>query len=249
MIRGLVVYTVIVLLSPILAAPTALVILLFPRFSDLVIRVGKLWSQVMLATVGATVVYHGRENLDRSLPCIYLVNHQSSVDIWVLLTVLPRSARFVAKRELFRIPVFGWLLSAADFVPVDRGNRAAAIRSLEVAAERVRAGRSLVLFPEGSRSRNGKLEPFKKGAFHLALAAGVPVVPIAIRNSFEVMPPGSLRVRPGPVHVTIEPPIDVAPFQPDDHEGLLRVVRAVIERRIEEPIDGPRETAVELGAP
>jgi len=249
MVRGVFTYAAVVVLTVILAAPTALVILIVPRWSDLSMRAGKLWSRILLAAVGAEVVYRGRENVDRNLPCIYLVNHQSSVDIWVLIAALPLSVRFVAKEELFRIPVFGWLLSAADFVPINRSNRTEAIRSLEAAAKRVRDGRPLVLFPEGSRGRNGTLQPFKKGAFHLALQAGVPVVPIVIRNSFHVMPPGTLRVRPGPVYVTIEPPMDVAPFQPDDYEGLLRTVRAVIERRYHEPIDGPSDPAAEFGAP
>jgi 1-acyl-sn-glycerol-3-phosphate acyltransferase len=249
MIRGVIVYVAVAVLSVAFAGPTAILILLVPRWSDLSMRVGKVWSRSILAIVGARVVYRGRENLEARLPCIYLVNHQSSVDIWVLIAALPLSARFVAKQELFRIPVFGWVLSAAGFVPINRANRAEAIRSLDVAAERVRGGTSLVLFPEGSRSRHGRLDPFKKGAFHLALQARVPVVPITIRNSFHVMPPGSLRVRPGPVYVTVDPPIDVTPFLPDDHAGLLRVVRDVIERRFHEPMPDEGEPAVGFGTP
>jgi 1-acyl-sn-glycerol-3-phosphate acyltransferase len=179
------------------------------------------------------VRYVGLEHIDRTAPQVFIANHQSMADIWALLAVLPPSSRFVAKRELFRIPIFGWALAAAGFVPIERSKHSGALRSLDVAAERIRQGHSLVLFPEGTRTRDGRLRPFKKGAFHLALRAGVPVVPVAISGSFELLPPRTLRVHPGPVHVRFEPPLDVAPFQPTDHAGLLEAVRATIARRLE----------------
>jgi 1-acyl-sn-glycerol-3-phosphate acyltransferase len=203
----------------------------------------------MLAAVGARVTYHGLQHAQARSPVIFISNHQSMVDVWAILCVIPPATRFAAKQELFRIPVFGWLLRASGCVPINRASRAEAIRSLAAAGARIRAGCSVVLFPEGTRSRDGKLQPFKKGAFHLALQAAVPVVPLAITGSFAVMPPRTLRVRPGPVDVWIEPPIDVAPYQPADHERLLADVHRVIRRRFEAAASAPRTSAVGVGAP
>ena len=190
---------------------------------------GRLWSRVILRATGARVRYTGLESLLAHQPCIYISNHLSNVDIWALIAVLPVATRFVAKQSLFRIPLFGTIMRTAGFVGIDRQNRGRAIRSLQVAAEKIRAGRPVILFAEGTRSRSGRLAPFKKGPFHLALQAGVPIVPIVIAGSGRVMPPGSMRVVPGPVDVRILPPIDVAPFLPDDLAGLMLAVRAPME--------------------
>jgi 1-acyl-sn-glycerol-3-phosphate acyltransferase len=182
----------------------------------------------MLAVVGADVHYSGLEHLAGPAPRLFVSNHQSWVDVWVLLRVLPGSARFVAKQELFRIPLFGGILHHAGFIPIDRLNRAEAIRSLETAAERLRAGNTLVLFAEGTRSRDGQLQPLKKGAFHLALMAHAPIVPIAIHGSFAVMRPGGLRVHPGRVDVAVGAPIDPDPYLPGDHMGFRAHVARVL---------------------
>jgi 1-acyl-sn-glycerol-3-phosphate acyltransferase len=212
-----------------LGLPAILVSLLRPG-SDITMRAGRLWSRAMLWTVGARVEYRGLEQLSAQLPCIYIANHQSSVDIWALVAVLPVPTRFVAKQSLFRVPVLGWAMSAGGFIAIDRGNRTRAIQSLALAAERIRSGRSVVLFPEGTRSSDGRLQPFKKGPFHLALAARVPLVPVAISGSWEVMRPRTARIRPGPVRVEFLPPLAVDAFLPDDHEGLLREVHGRLEQ-------------------
>lgn len=249
MLRGIWAACVLVVASAALALPATIITLLSPRGSNAVIHAGKLWSRIMLWAVGARVVYHERQRAFEHLPCIFIANHQSMIDIWVMFAVIPPSTRFVAKRELFRIPVFGWALSSCGCIPIDRSNRSEAIRSLRAAAEQIRAGRSVVLYPEGSRSRDGRLGPFKKGAFHLALQAAVPILPVVITGSHRVLPPRSLRVHPGPVAVHLETPVDPRGFSPDDHAGLLQEVRAVFVRRFErrpaagEPSAVPLETA------
>ena len=231
--RGVWVRCVLAVMTVLVAPTVALLIVLVPRWSDLLVHGGRLWSRTLLLACGARVRVHGREHLSEHAPCIFIANHQSMVDIWALLTVVPPNTRFVAKQELFRIPLFGWALSASGCVPIDRANHADALRALSRAAERIRAGCSVVLFPEGSRSRDGRLGPFKKGAFHLALQAGVPVVPVAITGSFEVMPPDALLVRPGAVEVYVEPAVAVGPFLPADHEALRDHVHRLIARRFE----------------
>ncbi len=241
MLRGIWVRCVLVLLTAVLAGSVTLLVLLVPRWSNLIVHAGRLWSRALLAAAGARVRFHGLEHAYEHDPCIFIANHQSMVDIWAMLSFVPPNTRFVAKRELFRIPVFGWALATTGCIPINRESRSEAIRSLGLAGERIRGGRSVVLFPEGSRSRDGSLGPFKKGAFHLALQAGVPVVPVAITGSFESVPPRRLRVRPGPVDVFVEHAIDVTPFQPEDSAGLLEHVRRVILRRFGDRESVPAE--------
>jgi len=212
--------------------PTTVPIHIFFRRSDFIMGVGRVWSRMALWACGARVRYHDLERISARRPCIYIANHQSNVDVWVLLRVLPRSTRFVAKQSLFRVPFLGRALKAAGFIPIDRKNKTRAIRSLNLAADRIRDGRSVVLFPEGTRSRDGRLQPFKKGPFHLALQAGVPIVPIAIAGGGAVMPAGIARATPGDVDVFVLPPIEVEPFLPDDLRGLLDTVHRSIQRAL-----------------
>jgi 1-acyl-sn-glycerol-3-phosphate acyltransferase len=229
MVRGLFASALFVAITALLGFSAAVAQLVRPR-SDAIMRLGRLWSRTMLWAVGARVTYTGLEHTRTHLPCIFVSNHESNVDIWALIRVLPAPTRFVAKQSLFRVPFMGWAMSAGGFIPIDRGKRNRAIRSLGVAAERIRAGRPVLLFAEGTRSRDGTLQPFKKGPFHLALKARVPLVPVAIRGSWEVMRPGSLRVKPGPVHVEFLPAVDPGEFLPNDTKGLSHRMRETIRR-------------------
>jgi len=141
------------------------------------------------------------------------------------------TTRFVSKRTIFWIPVLGQAMSVAGFIPIDRQDRTSAIRSLGRATETIRHGASVILFPEGTRSRDGRLSRFKRGSFHLALEAGVPIVPVAISGTFDVVKPRSFIVRPGPVHVTFAPPVDVAGYA-GDLDGLMAKVRSEIASRL-----------------
>ena len=231
MIRGLLAIFVFAILTPLFGSAATLWSFVHPH-SNLVVRLGRVWSRALLATVGARVRYHGLEHLPHDSPCILLSNHASVVDIWVLFPIIPEATRFVAKEVLFRTPFLGWALHATGFVPIDRANRTRAIRSLEEAAARIRRGRSVVMFPEGTRSPDGRLLPFKKGAFYLAVSAGVPVVPITIVGANERVKPGSIRVRTGPVDVYVDHPIEVAGFGATGTDALARAVRAIIEGRL-----------------
>ncbi|MCP3978819.1 MAG: 1-acyl-sn-glycerol-3-phosphate acyltransferase [bacterium] len=224
--------------------PSIFVHLVRPR-SNFVIRAGALWSRMMLSATGARVEYVDLARASQQLPCLYLCNHLSNVDIWAMLSAVPETTRFVAKASLFRIPVMGQAMKASGFVPIDRKNRHAAMRSLEVAAQRVRDGTSVLMFVEGTRSMDGKLAPFKKGPFHLALEARVPVVPVAISGSWDVMRPRSLRLRPGPVRVRFMPPIDTTGYAADDIEGLQRDTRRAIVSGLDDPGEEPRDEVLE----
>jgi 1-acyl-sn-glycerol-3-phosphate acyltransferase len=202
--------------------------------SDATMIVGRVWGRMNYRAAGAQIRFEGLEIAHAHVPCIYVSNHQSNIDIFALIAVLPLRTRFVAKQSLFKVPILGWALRVSDFIPIDRSNRARAIRSLNQAAAKIRGGRPVVLFAEGTRSAGDTLAPFKKGPFHLALAARVPIVPVAISGSGAVMPPGGLNVRSGPVRVRFCEPIDVTPYQPKNAQGLLDTVQRTIAKVLAE---------------
>lgn len=209
----------------------------FDRSGDAVLVLARLWSRLLLATarVRITVRMHGA--LEPGQPYVFVANHLSSVDIWALFVVLPVKLRFIAKKQLGHIPVFGWAMAAGRFIFIDRQNPAAARRSIDRAAERIRHGSSVAIFPEGTRSRDGLLGPFKKGAFHLAAQAGVPIVPVAIRGSREIMPRGSLLVRRGHVEVDVGAPIPTAALGSlAERTTLSEQVRAQIAEMSGQPV-------------
>jgi len=199
---------------------------------EIVFQIGKVWARIHLAVMGIRPEYVGIEHARSSEPRIFLANHLSTLDIWALAPALPDTTRFVAKKSIFWIPVLGQAMSIAGFIPIDRSDRTRAVRSLSRAAERVRNGESVILFPEGTRSRDGKLARFKRGSFHLAMQAGVPVVPVSISGTGKIVKPGSIVVQPGTVRVTFSPPIDPGTFAPDDLDGLSDAVRAAIAARL-----------------
>jgi len=230
MLRGLLTILTSVVVTTVLGL-AAIVSGLVTGRTTVVFRIGRLWSRAHLTVMGIAPVYTGLEHAAGTAPRIFLANHLSSLDIWVLAPMLPVTTRFVSKRSLFWIPVLGQAMAVAGFIAINRQDRASAIRSLSSAAEPIRRGASVILFPEGTRSRDGRLARFKRGAFHLALEAGVPIVPVAISGTYHVVKPRSIVVHPGPVHVTFAPPIDVAAYA-DDLEGLMEKVRGEIASRL-----------------
>jgi len=204
----------------------------FDRSGNTVLRLARWWSWALLWGAGVDLQVRIEKPLDPKRPYVFVANHLSTVDIWALFVAIPRPIRFIAKKQLGRIPLFGWAMAAGRFIFIDRQNPAAAKRSINLAVERIRGGSSVVIFPEGTRSRDGRLAPFKKGGFHLAANAGVEVVPVSIRGAGDVMAPGRLWLRPGPVVIDIGAPIDVSPdMTGQQREALVERVREEIQRR------------------
>lgn len=190
----------------------------------------RLWARFVLWLCRTPVVVEGLENIPAGRPCVFAANHQSTYDIWILLACLPVQFRFTPKKGLFDKWFLGWHLRRAGNIPIDRSNPKAALRSVRAAAERVRSGTSVLLFPEGSRSQDGRLLPFKKGGFMLAQLAGVPVVPIVICGTGAIMPKRSLIIQPGPVEMRVCAPIESSQYQPSQLDEFADAVRAAIER-------------------
>ncbi|OGR12423.1 MAG: acyltransferase, partial [Deltaproteobacteria bacterium RIFOXYB12_FULL_58_9] len=164
--------------------------------------------------------------VDFTQPHIFVLNHQSMADICVGFVAIPVGLRFVAKKALAFVPFLGWYMWATGMVFVDRGNSRQAIRSLNKAGEQIRAGANIIAFPEGTRSTDGVIKPFKKGIFVVALNSGVPIVPVAIEGAHRVLPPGGLHLRPGLVRARIGRPIPTAGYTKADLEVLVRDVRS-----------------------
>ncbi|HLY37174.1 MAG TPA: lysophospholipid acyltransferase family protein [Candidatus Binatia bacterium] len=195
---------------------------------DLAWRFAKARARTLAWLLGVQVTMRGRENIAGGGPFVFTPNHQSHLDILLLLGHLPGRTRFAAKRELWSHPVVGAVLDTLGMVPIERDQPEHAIQALNRAgAERD----SVVIFPEGTRSRTGQLLPFKKGAFVLAIASGLPIVPVVCRGTRRLMPRGSqLSVLPGEAEIVIEAPIPTAGLSYDDRDALAARVRAVIEQ-------------------
>jgi 1-acyl-sn-glycerol-3-phosphate acyltransferase len=168
-------------------------------------------------------------------PNIFMSNHQSHFDIPSIFVAFPSLVRFLTKKEIRRIPFLGWSMRVAGFVFIDRTNREEAFKSLEAAAKNfIEKGHSIVIFPEGTRSSDGVMGPFKKGGFHLALQAGTPIVPVGVWGTINVIPKGSFLIRPGRSVVKVGAPIHTAAYDAENLEKLMRDVRAAIAALVEE---------------
>lgn len=202
---------------------------------------GRIWGIVSLRLAGVRLKVEGRENLPNDgQPVIFAGNHQSNFDILAYFAGLPLQFRWMAKEELFHIPLFGLAMRRSGYIPIDRSDRRKAMQSMSVAAERIRGGTSVVIFPEGTRSGDGRLQEFKKGGLLIALKAQVPIVPVAISGSGKALPKNSFIFRPGTIHLRILPPLATAGLTSRDSDTLMaqlreRLVAAIDEEQMNEP--------------
>ena len=226
-IRSTFVSIPIILVATILASTVALVFgSLAPRRhrQRVVDSTKRVWARLILAASFVRVVAKGLEAVPRSHPLVFCANHLSYLDPPILIAALPVPVRFLAKKSLFAIPFLGWAMRLEGDLPIDRDNARAAARGLVLAQQRLIAGTSFVVFPEGGRSPDGLLQTFMSGAFRLAIAAGVPIVPIGLRETREALRPGSLFLRGGRVQISIGKPILTAGLASKDADALSRQV-------------------------
>jgi len=176
----------------------------------------------------------GEENLLRGKPQIIMSNHQSDFDILISLANIPVQFRWIAKKELFAIPVFGAAMRNAGYIEIDRSNREKAIQSIDEAALRIRREKSIMTFPEGTRSSDGEIKSFKHGIFYLAIKSGVPIVPVSIIGSGRIIPKRSLKIKPGQITMVIGNPIEVINFDIEKRHELIEMVRTEIIKNYNE---------------
>jgi len=195
---------------------------------------GKLWAKVALSIAGVRIQVHGADKIPSGVPLIFMGNHQSNFDILTLYSGLPHHFSWIAKQELFRIPLFGYAMKRAGYLPLDRSDGRQALKTMEYAAKKIREGVSVIIFPEGTRSMDGKLLPFKRGGFLLAARAGVPIVPFTISGSAVVNPPKQLAVHKGTVTIRFGEPIPTAGATGKRRDELITRVREAIENGFED---------------
>ncbi len=169
---------------------------------------GKTWAKLLLWISGVKVKIIGLENINPGENYVYVANHVSGFDIPVVMASLPGQLRIVFKKELTKIPVFGWQLRIGPYILIDRENPAKAMESLEKAKKKIEKGVSVLLFAEGTRSLDGNIQPFKRGAFTLATRSGKKIIPLTIKGTFEILPKKKFRIKPGEVKLFIDPPIE-----------------------------------------
>ncbi len=214
-----------------LYAILVLVTLAFTRNSRVFHALCRSWANVSLAICGVTTTVRGVEHLVPGQGYVYVSNHASMFDIPAVIAAIPDQIRIVYKRELHWIPLFGWGLKFGSYIAIDRGRSTKAQKSLEEAVRKIRNGESVLLYAEGTRTLDGKLQPFKRGAFHIAVRAGVPVVPLTINGSFRILPKHSISVHPGHVELILEKPISLSGMQGKEGElKLMEEVHAAIAR-------------------
>lgn len=209
---------------------------LFPLLSpgeNKVHKIANLWARMLLWLTSTRVDVIGQENVMMDRPQIFMANHQSDFDILIVLAHIPGQFRWIAKKELFKIPIFGKAMRNAGYIEIDRQNHERALKSLDEAAQKIREGKSVVTFPEGTRSRDGKVRPFKQGMFHLAIRSGVPIIPIAIIGAGEIMPRRTLKVKPGKITLVIDRPVDVSGYTLETRGDLIETVRSIIVGHLE----------------
>ena len=220
-------------------ATISLVVSPFDRTGGMQHWCARWWCRLIAWTIGARIKVSGVENLEKAGTYVYMANHCSLVDIPALFAYLPYQFRIMAKKELFYVPFMGWHLWTAGNFPVDRGDPRKTARSLRNVVAGVRGGKSLAVFPEGTRSSDGRLHEFKPGSFKIAVRAGVPIVPVTIRGTHEILPKHSLVPRPGKVEVVIGQPISTGGSSEKDVRMLMERTHTAIESELDNRAPSP----------
>lgn len=203
--------------------------------------VGRFWGGINLRAAGVHINVTGIENINPSQAYIYASNHQSLFDILAILGKLPVQFRWLAKQELFEIPILGRAMATIGYIPIDRRDRKKAFKSLARAAGQVQNGTSIVIFPEGTRSSDGRLQPFKKGGFILAIHSQQPVVPVSISGSYQILSKnGGWKIHPGEIHMTVGSPVPTAGLAMSDRDALIGRVHDAIRQHLTQAEGGVR---------
>lgn len=192
----------------------------------------RLWARALVAAGGIDLRGENIDGIHRDRRYILVANHYSYFDIPCILAAVPQPIRFMAKVSLFKVPIFGWALGRSGFIPVDRKNRRTAVKSFDLAGERIRRGNTIVVFPEEGRTRTRELRPFQRGAFLLALKSELPILPIAVDGTYEVFGVGARAIKPGVVTIKVGTPIETAGATLRDKDRLATEAREQIERML-----------------
>lgn len=228
-----------ILVSTLVFGTFAIAFSFFDRSGNLPHIIARLWATSILTVARIKVRVRGLSNLNPDRSFIYMANHQSNFDIPVLLACLPVQFRWLAKAELFNIPFFGYAIRRTGYISIDRSNLKSAFKSLKKASGIIKSGTSVVIFPEGTRSRDGHIASFKKGGFVLAVDSETPIIPVAIHGTWPIMPRNRFRIKPGTVTVVIHKPVDTTEY--------TRKQTGILQKRIREIICDSFESLQKVG--
>ncbi|HJT16301.1 MAG TPA: lysophospholipid acyltransferase family protein [Thermoanaerobaculia bacterium] len=223
-------FVVVVVTIP-LATATMIVALVHSN-APIIDRIIRVWARLLVAAAGIDLRTENTDVIDRKQRYIIVANHYSYFDIPCIFAAIPQPIRFMAKISLFKIPIFGWAIGRAGFIPIDRKNRRTAVKSFELAVERIRKGNTVVVFPEEGRSRERAMREFQRGGFLLALRSQLPILPVAIDGTFDVYSARSRTVTPGIVTIKIGTPIPTEGFTVREKDRLLNESRAQISKML-----------------
>ncbi|MDL1963368.1 MAG: 1-acyl-sn-glycerol-3-phosphate acyltransferase [Deltaproteobacteria bacterium] len=227
MIRTLII-AIFTLPATIFLSSLTILVSLINRNGDLAYNITKTWAKFVLAVSRIKVTVQGSHNIRPDRSYIYMSNHQSNFDIPVALAYFPFKFRWVAKTELFKIPIFGNAMHRIGHISIDRSNRRAAFKSLKKAARNIQEGVSVLIYPEGTRSKDGNIGPFKNGGFVLAVESGASIVPVIIHGTWPIMSKDKILVKSGNVTIEIQKPIETKNYNRKTRDDLLKKVRNVI---------------------
>ena len=192
------------------------------------------WAKIILWGSGVRVEINGLDAIQKEKTYIYIPNHLSFFDIFALLAYLPVDFKFILKKELMRIPILGWTMRRARYISIDRSSPAKAKSTFKQAVDRIRSGASIVIFAEGTRSKNGHLQPLKKGAFYIAIESGAPIVPVAIKGTHKIMPKGSFKLKKGSITIQLGRPISTINYNKKTMPDLIEKVTGCLRTMLEE---------------
>ena len=220
-LNTLVLGTIVILISPL------------DRKGNFVHYIGKFWSLMNIFLSGTRIKITGKEKIQKNQPHIVISNHQSLFDVWALIGKIPLQIRWIVKLEIRKMPIFGYALERMGHIYVNRKNRNAAAASLEKAARKIKGGTSVIIFPEGTRSKNGHLLRFRRGGGIIALKSGVPILPVTINGSRFVLLKDTLDLMPGKIEVIVGDIIDPGQFDENRIDDLMDTVKSTIEKNLD----------------
>lgn len=232
-IRSIIFYPI-VLLSFLVGTALTLIALIFQPGTKSFRRSARIWAKFLLFVSGTSVKIEGLENVPKDEPLVFVSNHQSAADILILLATIPRYFRFVIKKELFGIPIFGAYLRWSGYMPLDRGAGAAAVKSLSKAENYLKDNGSILIFPEGTRSGSHEMKKFRRGSLFLIFNTKTRVVPIALDGSYKLISRGGITINPTPVKVSFGKPLSFEGYkrEKDDYEKAIGELETSIKKML-----------------
>lgn len=226
-------YLISIILNTFVLAAIIIMIAPFDKTGNMVHYIGKFWSLLNIFLSGSRIRVRGKDKIQKNGTYIVMSNHQSLFDVWALIGRLPLQIRWIVKSDIRKIPLFGYALERMGHLYVDRGNREQTIRSLQDGLKNLRKGTSIVIFPEGTRSKDGKLQEFRKGGAIMAISSGIPILPVTVNGSRFVLPKDTLDLMPGKIEIVMGDLIDPSPFKREQNKELLAAVKTAITKNLD----------------